>query len=220
MSLNSADSETLTVLIMSYTTLLEIGKTAINSFGKIPDIISNSVMMSEACAELALNTALETGASATSGGQNLAPPQDKSESSAEQKPKTTQKLVAQMLAPFQRLAAIGVTKGIDESHRANSAAEHQSGGEDEPWHDMAGKAATGFCSGLGGGFTNENLKRSNRLKEHVLGAFPLIQSAVQDNLDSALNWKGNETASPFALWVSNYDWSIHGQERDVQHDEM
>jgi hypothetical protein len=209
---------------MSYTTLLEIGKTVMNSFGKIPDAVSNAVMMSEALTELALNTALETGASVTSGGSNLAPLEDESKWSAEKKKKVEKtkaktQLVAQMLAPFQKLAVIGATKGIEESHGADAAAEHQSGGEGEPWHDMAGKAATGFCSGLGGGFRNENLKRSNRLKEYVLGAFPQIQGALQDNLDSAVNWKGNGTFSPFASWVGNHDWSLHGQQRHVQHDE-
>jgi hypothetical protein len=148
-----------------------------NSFGNIPDLISNSVLMAEAMTEMLVNSALETGQGATSGGSNIRPPGDDEGLSNDEKVEaakskcTTQK-IAQMLAPFQTLAVVGINKGIENSHAKDAAAEKASGGFDKPWLDMAGKAATGFCSGLGGGFTNENLRRGSVLRDYVLRAFP------------------------------------------------
>ena len=194
-----------------------------NTFGNIPQKAMNIAMMADALAELAINTGLESGASPTSDGENFGPAEDQTNWTMERKQKSAKaqankKKIMQMLAPAQKLAVIGATKGIEATHSADAAAEYQRGREDQPWLGMAGKSATGFCSGLGGGFSNENAQRSAKLKQYVLKAFPQIQGAIWENLDRAVNWTGNGTSS-FGSWVGKHDWSIHGQKRNYQHDE-
>lgn len=215
------------LIILAYTTVLEMGKTAMSAFGNIPEKLANTIMMVEAAGEMLLSTSLESGAGLTSGGGSnyLAPfrsePQGLTEKQKWEAQRADQKAKANgaIISAITKLSVQGIDLGIKESHNADAAGEKQSGGDDKPWLNMVGTPATGFCSGLGGGLKDENFKRGIKLKEYVVKAFPQLQGALQDILDQAVNWTSTEGVSIFSSWLAGHDWSIHGQQRNTEQDE-
>jgi hypothetical protein len=227
-------------VLLAYSTVLDIAKAGLMSFGEIPSSLTTLVAYAEAAAEMAINTAagVDKKVSVSPGGENFTPPKEKppfqgtdkeKEDAAEAaagkklnaaKSKRTYKKVQQVVMPSaQSWGMMGLQRVEDAINPSPPGSEnigHHS--KDEPWFDMAPTAADGFCSYFGGGFSDENFKRTIRLKDYVSDSFPQIQAAIQERWDAAVNWKSSNR-SDWSSWM-HHDNSIHGQQaRDRERDE-
>ena len=173
------------LLILAYTTVLEIGKSAMNAFCNAPETIANVVMLAEAAGEMLLSAVLENETAVTDGDDRiyLAPVgsgnDEKDETDIQkwdaQKVTQGQKAIVAMIGATMR-AAGRVRRSITQSTSAAKDGQH-----DEPWQGMVATPATQFCSGLGGGLKDEIFKRASQLKDYILKAFHSFRGDPRDS---------------------------------------